>query len=513
MQSSEPVISLKNLSKEFGGGRPALDAVDIDILPGEIHGLLGQNGSGKSTLIKILAGYHAPEPGAELRVNGEVVALPIAPGQFRELGMSFVHQNLGLADEMSVLDNVRVGRYERGLGWRIPWRSERRRVRDALSRFGLNVDIDTPISELSQGTRAVIAIARAVQEIEGSERGLLILDEPTPYLPRDAVTRLFEAMRKVASENIAILFVSHRLEEVHEITDRVTVLRDGKVVGTAETAGLDAADLIEMIVGRRLEDLYPDPPTAGQKRVLSVRDLSGEVVQNLDFDLNAGEVLGLTGLLGNGFEEVPYLLMGTLPTTSGEITFEDRSRQANRMSVRDRIDLGMVLVPANRERDGVAMGLTLGENVSLPRISNYYHRFLLDGRSERREVIELLRRFDVRPPDPNRTMGTLSGGNQQKAVLGKWLATNPRVLVLHEPTQGVDIGARQQIFAQIRDATDSGCSVILASLEYEDLAHLCDRVLVFHGGRVTSELPRRELSEERIVEQCLRPIGDPVVQQ
>jgi ribose transport system ATP-binding protein len=506
MEQPELVISLRNLSKEFAGGRRALDGVDLDVRPGEIHGLLGQNGSGKSTLIKILAGYHAPERGAELRVNGEPISLPIAPGRFRELGMSFVHQNLGLSDTMSVLDNVRVGRYERGFGWRIPWRSERRGVREGLRRFGLDLDLDTLVSDLPQGTRAVIAIARAVQEIEGFERGLLILDEPTPYLSRDAVARLFDAMRRVASENIAILFVSHRLEEVHQITDRVTVLRDGKVVATAETPGLDADDLIEMIVGRRLEDLYPDPPTSGKTRTLGVRDLSGEVVSGLDFDLHEGELLGLTGLLGNGFEEVPYLLMGTLPPKSGELIFEDRPREASRLTVRDRIDLGMVLVPANRERDGVASQLTVGENVTLPRISDYFRHLLMDGRAERREVTELLKRFDVRPPDPTRPMGTLSGGNQQKAVLGKWLATNPRVLVLHEPTQGVDIGARKQIFALIREATDSGCAVILASLEYEDLAHLCDRVLVFQGGRVTSEIPRRELSEERIVERCLRPV-------
>jgi ribose transport system ATP-binding protein len=509
MHSAEPAISLKNLSKEFRGGWRALDTVDLDVRPGEIHGLLGQNGSGKSTLIKILAGYHVPEPGARLWVNGQRVALPIPPGGFRGLGMSFVHQSLGLADDMSVLDNVRVGRYERGFGWRIPWRSERRRAREALRRFGVELDIDAPISNLSESTRAVIAIARAVQEIEGVEGGLLILDEPTPCLPRDGVSRLFETMREVASENVAILFVSHRLEEVHEITDRVTVLRDGKVVGTVDTAGLDPADLIEMIVGRRLEDLYPDPPTAGRKRLLSVHHLSGAAVQCLDFELNAGEVLGLTGLLGSGFEEVPYLLMGALPPTSGELTFEDRTRRASRMSLRDRIDLGMVLVPANRQRDGVAMSLTVGENVTLPRVSNYFRHLLLDQRSERRDVTELLRRFDVRPPDPTRPMGTLSGGNQQKAVLGKWLATAPRVLVLHEPTQGVDIGARKQIFAQIRDATEHGCGVILASLEYEDLAHLCDRVLVLQEGRVTSELSRQELSADRVVERCMRPIGEP----
>src|SRR3954454_4356734 len=252
MDRPEPVISLRHLSKVFAGGRRALDAVDLDVLPGEIHGLLGQNGSGKSTLIKILAGYHAPEHGAELRVNGEPVSLPIPPGRFRELGLSFVHQNLGLSDTMSVLDNVRVGRYERGLGWRIPWRAERRRVREVLRRFGLELNLDLLVSDLPQGTRAVIAIARAVDEIEGFERGLLILDEPTPYLSRDAVARLFEAMRKVAAEGGAILFVSHRLEEVHQITDGLPVLRDGLAVATAETAGLDQDFLNPMIVSRRL---------------------------------------------------------------------------------------------------------------------------------------------------------------------------------------------------------------------------------------------------------------------
>lgn len=506
MVQGQPVISLKGLSKTFGGGRPALDGVALDVMQGEIHGLLGQNGSGKSTLIKVLAGYHTPDPGATLEVNGEPVPLPVAPGQFRDLGMSFVHQNLGLTDTMSVLDNMRVGRYSRGLGWRIPWRSERQRVQEGLRRFELDLDPDTLVSELPQGTRAVIAIARAVQEIEGHERGILVLDEPTPYLPRDAVARLFDAMRKVADDNIAILFISHRLDEVQQITDRVTVLRDGKVVATAETAGLEADDLIEMIVGRRLDDLYPEAPVPGDKLVLGVGDLRGEVVQDLSFDVYAGEVVGLTGLLGTGFEDVPYLLMGTVPAESGVLTFEDGVRPIDTLSVRDRIDLGMVLVPANRERDGIASGLSVAENVTLPRISSYFRRFLMDSRAEHADVTGLLHRFDVRPPDPARAMTTLSGGNQQKAVLGKWLSTNPRVLVLHEPTQGVDVGARKQIFALIREATDHGCAVVLASLEYEDLAHLCDRVLVFRGGRVTSELSRGELSEERIVERCLRPV-------
>jgi ribose transport system ATP-binding protein len=498
-----PIVALENLSKTFAGQK-ALRSVDLAVLPGEIHGLLGQNGSGKSTLIKILAGYYEPDPGAALAVNGRPINLPLHPGEFRRLGMSFVHQNLGLVDTLSVLDNLRVGRYRSRFFWKVNWRHERRRVRQALRRFGVEVDPDKLVSDLPESTRAIVAIARALQELEGHEVGMLILDEPTVYLSREAVDTLFNAVREVARGNISILFVSHRLEEVLAITDRVTVLRDGAVAGTAVTSEVNEDDLVEMIIGRRMTDLYPAPPEPGVKRVLGARNVSGDVVEGASFDVYEGEVLGLTGLIGSGFEELPYLLMGTAPSREGHLILGEKTVALDRMSVRGRIDAGMTLVPANRGRDGAALRLTVAENVSLPKVSSYFRNLLLNHRTERNDVLRLLHDFDVRPPQPGKIFGTLSGGNQQKAIMGKWLSCRPNVLILHEPTQGVDVGARKQIFQQIRNATERGTAVLMVSLEYEDLAHLCDRVIVFRDGRMVSELSGASLTEDRIVEQCYR---------
>ena len=499
-----PVLSLAHLSKTFPGGQRALRDAHLDVLPGEIHGLLGQNGSGKSTLIKVLAGFHAPDPGGELLINGIGVSLPLAPGQFRRLGMSFVHQNLGLATTLSVLDNLRVGRYRTGPMWKIRWRHERERVAQALSRFGLHLDPETLVSGLSESQRAIVAIARALQEIEHRQRGVLILDEPTAYLSGEALRTLFEAMREVARSGTSILFVTHRLEEVLEVTERVTVLRDGAVAGVARTTDVDEADLVEMIIGRRMTDFYPAAATPSQEVVMSVRQMSGGFAEQVSFDLFRGEVLGLTGVIGSGFDDVPYLMMGTQPVKSGALKIGEKQARLADVTVGDRIDMGIGLVPANRARDGGVASLTVLENVTLPTISRYFRRLLLDHRSEREDVVRLLQEFEVRPPEPDKVFGTLSGGNQQKAVLAKWLATSPRVLILHEPTQGVDVGARKQIFRLIRDATARGCSIVLASLEYEDLAHLCDRVLVFRNGRIVSELNGDNLTEDRIVEQCYR---------
>lgn len=507
---SDSVLSLRGLTKHFGGARPALADVSLDVRPGEVHGLLGQNGSGKSTLIKILAGYHDPEPGGQLWVNGREIRLPLAPGEFRELGMSFVHQNLGLVGSMSVLDNMRIGRYRSGLLGRISWRREREAVRRALEPFGLAVDPDASIADLSEAARATVAIARSMEEIAGSEedsgrRGLLILDEPTPYLSRDAVDSLFAAIRETVGSGTACLFVSHRLDEVHAITDRVTVLRDGVVAGTGVTSEITSDELVEMIIGRRLEDLYPHAAASGASRVLSVREVSGPRVAPTSFELFEGEILGLTGLVGMGFEDVPYLLTGASRAFSGEVETRSGASSLTEVSPRKALALDMVLVPAHRERDGAALNLSLAENMTLPRVSEYFRSFRMDYARERAEVRELAEAYDVRPPEPTRLFSTLSGGNQQKAIVAKWLGINPSVLLLHEPTQGVDIGARKQLFTHIRRAADSGAGVLLVSIEYEDLANLCDRVLVFQDGQIVAELRGSSLTKDRILERAYRP--------
>lgn len=494
------VLDVRRVSKTFGGVR-ALDDVSLELRSGEVHGLLGQNGSGKSTLIKMLSGYHAPDPGGSLAVDGRKIDLPLAPGQAHGLGIAFVHQDLGLVGELSVIDNLRVGRFPRF--HRISWHRERRRVRQILDSFGLEVDPEARINSLTDIERALVAIVRAVadlQEVEG--HGVLVLDEPTVHLPHDSIERLFDAMRRVAADGRAVLFVSHRLAEVLDVTDRVTVLRDGRNVGTVNTPDASEDQLIELILGSALDQV---PPEATRKVngevVLSADSVSSVNVDDFSIELRRGECVGLTGLLGGGFAEISYLLYGAHPA-SGDLSIAGRHRSLEDVTPSRSIADGVVLVPANRPRDAVVGSLDVGQNVGLPLLSRHQRQGRLRLGELRNEVQTLLGDFNVRPASPERKIETLSGGNQQKAVLGKWMHLQPKVLLLHEPTQGVDVGARMEIFREIAAATERGTAVIIASCEHEDLSRLCDRVLIFRAGRVVCELEGTSVTEDRILTEC-----------
>jgi ribose transport system ATP-binding protein len=347
----------------------------------------------------------------------------------------------------------------------------------------------------------MVAIVRALERLKGLTSGVLVLDEPTAYLPRDGVERLFHAVRSAAAAGFGVLFVTHRLEEVRALTNRVTILRDGLQVETADTAALSERDLIERILGRALGELYPTPHQMRGDVALTARDVRGSAVRPFSIDLHRGEIVGLTGLLGMGQEQVPHLLFGSQRAT-GEVSVSTRTLDLRRMTPHRAIESGIALLPANRLRDGAAQEATVTENVTLPLLGTYFKGGLLRHRRERRAVAAQLRQFQVVPPEPTRVFAKLSGGNQQKALLAKWFATRPQIFLLHEPTQGVDIGAKQQIFADIRDLAQAGGAVMIASVEYEDLAHLCDRVLVFRDGAVVAELRDDDLTEHRIVEQC-----------
>ena len=493
-----PVLRVRGLGKTFVG-RSVLRNVDLEVGRGEIVGLLGQNGSGKSTLIKVVSGYHEPDPGSSIEINGLDLQHPQA-----RLQMAFVHQNLGLFDDLSVIDNMMVNRWARESG-HLRWGRLRSQAAALLDDFGLRIGLDERVGGLSQGDRAVLAIARAVGELAHSSSGLLVLDEPTPYLARDEVARLFAAMRAAATRGIGILFVSHRLDEVRQITDRVLVIRDGGLVADEATAGLSDERLIELIVGRELSSFYPeaaDRPVT--ELLLSVEELETPGGVRLDLELRKGEIVGLTGLLGSGFEQVPYALAGASNDVSGELAMDGTRMRLSDLDTAGAIASGLVLVPADRARYGVAGGLSVEANTSLPWIDRLSRRGRIDRRRELREVAGLLDRFDVHPRDPKALIETLSGGNQQKTVLARWIANHPRVLLLHEPTQGVDVGARTQIFSVLREIADQGISVLFCSLEYEDLAHMCDRVLVFRDGLVVSELDGAEVTVDRIVDTSMR---------
>jgi ribose transport system ATP-binding protein len=498
-----PLLAARGLSKTFAGRRVLAD-VDLDVLPGEVHGLVGQNGSGKSTLIKILSGYHPPDRGGSLTLAGEPVPLPLRPDEPLRHGLVFVHQDLGLASTMTVLENLRVGRYETRAAWRIPWRNERRRVRAALAEFDLRISPDTKISQLREVDRAIVAILRALDQLQDTQRGVLILDEPTAYLPRDGVEHLLGAIRRVTQQGVGVVFVTHRLEEVTAVTDRVTVLRNGRRVGTADTRSLAKDELVPMILGRSLDELYPPAHTVTHEVAVVVDGLDGDGLRHpLSLKLRRGEILGLTGLVGMGWERALYLLAGAERPHAGTIEVAGRRSAAERLTPRRSLELGLALLPADRPRLGGAGTATVAENLTLPTLGEDFRRGLLRRRAEAERSRSLMNRFNVVPAKPELPFAKLSGGNQQKALLAKWFATRPDVLLLHEPTQGVDVGARRQLFEQIRDLAQSGSSILMASAEYGELSQLCDRVLVFRDGAVVAELVGTDLTEDRIVQQSL----------
>lgn len=499
------MLELRGLSKAFGPTQ-ALDRVDLSIRRGRVHALIGQNGSGKSTLIKILSGYHAPDSGT-LEIQGRGVRLPFKAGEARAYGLSFLHQDLGLAPGMTVLENLRLGRFSTTAYGRLRWREERRVASTLLEQMELDVDPRAPVRRLSSAERALVAFLRAWQDLEGGV-GLLVLDEPTAYLPGPAVELLFDAIRRLTRQGSSVLFVSHRLDEVLQIADEISVLRNGRMVGTLEAAGASRERIVEMLLGRALGELYPEPSEHGASEKappLRVRDLTGEIASGVTFQLHAGEILGATGLLGMGHDEVPYLVFGARPAARGDV--EIAGRRLSSLTPTAAHDAGVALLPADRTHQSGTAAATVLENLTLPDVGRYFRGGRLRHRRETSSVLGLLDRFGVLPAEPNRPLATLSGGNQQKALLAKWLHGEPRVLLLHEPTQGVDIGSRKQLFSIIREVADSGMAVFIASAEYEDLAHMCDRVLVMRHGRVVSELRGDDLTEQAIVQHCYLASG------
>lgn len=502
---AEVVLAARTLGKTFGGQRGVL--VDhFTLRRGEIHGLVGENGSGKSTFIKLLSGYHTPDAGGSLEIDGTPVALPVSGGaDGASFPLRFVHQDLGLCDTATVLENFSLRQWETRAGWRISWRAERKRARTALARFDLDVSLDAEVRTLSGLDRAVLAIVRAVDPLLEARRGVLVLDEPTATLDLESTRRLLDLLRRLADNGIAILLVSHRLDEITAVTDRVTVLRDGEIVDTLPTNEMTHDSLAEALIGFRLESLYPtrdhSPDRTGVG--LAVRGLVLQGGAQVDLDVASGEIVGLTGLAGSGFEEIPYYIFGARRAKAGTIFVGESELNVAATSPKRAIEGGLAFVPASRARYSGAVIATARENMTLPHVA--LRNALRPGlaSAERRTVVEMMREFDVRPPEPDREFASFSGGNQQKALLAKWFRMDPDVLLLHEPTEGVDVGAKREIFRLMRSATSRGMAVLIASVEYEDLAHLCDRVIVFHRDGSTRELGGSELSYELVVHEAM----------
>ena len=507
MASAVPALRVSGIAKTFGGAR-ALKGIDFEVAPGEVHGLLGQNGCGKSTFVKILAGFHPPDPGGRISVFGRDIPFPMPPGAFRDYQMAFVHQHLGLVPTLSVLDNLRVSSVTAKKA-RIDWRAERRAANATFERFGIWLDLDARTGSLSQTDQALLAIMRASEDLRqadaASERpGLLILDEPTPFLPKEGVERLFSLVRQVVGHGDSVIFISHDIDEVREITDRATILRDGNVSGTLMTKDADHNNFVEGIIGRRIARSVTKAadPAVRRRRKAAVSGIEEAGLFVPSVEIAEGEILGMTGLLGSGYERMPYLMFGASRATKGVLELDGKRMELTAMTPKFAISRGMALLPSDRPGASGVTGLSVRDNMLLLDLDNFMTRFGLDLRGMSRRADELSTTYEVRPNNPDLRLAQLSGGNAQKVLLAKWMIRKPQLLLLDEPTQGVDVGTRQQIYGVIREAAAAGSAVVCASSDAEQLADLCTRVLIFARGRVVAEITGENLTKDNIAEAC-----------
>jgi ribose transport system ATP-binding protein len=497
-------LDVSGLSKSFGP-QLALADVELHVGTGEIHAVVGQNGSGKSTLVKILAGYHKPDPGALATVGGKPFELG-SPAAAGEAGLRFVHQNLSLIDTMTVSDNFRLHEGPRRLG-PLHRRAERGAAASAMARLGYQISPTALVSTLVESERTAVAVARALDHFK--DVPLLVLDEPTAALPGPEAARLFEALRRVVQTRTSILFISHHLDEVMSLADRITILRDGRRVVTADVSDLSHSEIVDYMLGRQLTRATGKAERSSaqlQLPRLRIRDLEGQTACDLSFDVAPGEIVGIAGLTGSGREEVAGLLSGRLPR-AGEITVDDVRVPMGRPGAA--INASLCHVPADRTSLALLPGATVRQNLTIADLKPFTRMGRMSRKLERREVARWMDELDVRPSDGEKLVGELSGGNQQKVVMARWLRVAPAVLVLDEPTQGVDIGAKASIHELVISAARGGAAIILCSSDSEELARVSDRVLVMRRGGASTVLEGDDLCVERIEQEQLISTSPP----
>jgi ribose transport system ATP-binding protein len=529
---TELLVQARRVSKTFGEQR-ALDDVSFGIDRGEIHALVGENGSGKSTLIKILSGYHTPDRGSEISVAGQSLVLGSPADSYRR-GMRFVHQNLGLVDELDAVDNMGLAAgFATGPMWTVKRREQESRARQLLAPIGIDVDLGVPVARLRPVERSALAIARAL-DAEGGEIRLLVLDEPTAALPPVEVSALFKVVRDIVARGVSVLYVSHRLDEILAIADRVSVLRDGGYQGTFEASGLSRDDIVRHILGHSLSEPQqatavaadaPEPAAAAPPAAappgatpgpgaqdappgLKVAGLRTAFLRGISFQVRKGEVLGFAGLDGSGRDELAGALGGAV-RAEGEVT-DARGRRIASLTARAFRRHGIALVLPNWHAASAVTQFDLRENISLASLSRSSRLGVVRRRAEADQALHWLQAVDVRPPLPEKTYGELSGGNKQKVIVARWLATSPDVLVLDDPTSGVDVGARQQIYDLVRAQAARGLSVVLCSSDLEDLVELCDRVVCLVDGSVSEELSAPQLTEVHLLRAITASAAAPV---
>ncbi|TMG17619.1 MAG: sugar ABC transporter ATP-binding protein [Chloroflexi bacterium] len=491
MSETSPVLRLTGISKRFGAVQ-ALTDVDVALFANEVHALVGENGAGKSTLVKILAGIHQPDAG-RIQLSGEDLVLS-GPAAARDLGIAVIHQHPNLFPDLTVAENVFVGRLPRNGVRGVDWGELNRTAQRLFENLGVKQSVSVPVRGLSVADQQLVEIAKSLS----LDARVLVMDEPTASLSSHEVERLFTIIRQLRGRGVAILFVDHRMEEVFEIADRVSVLRDGRHVITAPINELNPAEAIRHMVGRRLETLFPKEQATIGEIALEVRGLTRRgVFSNASFQVRRGEILGLAGLVGAGRTEIARVLFGIDRADAGEVLVA--GKHAEIKSPKDAMRLGIVYVPEDRHAQGLVLDFSIAANVSLPIVERLSRLLVVDRVQERQIATDYSKQLQVRSTGVEQVASGLSGGNQQKVVLAKWLATKPTVLLLDEPTQGVDIGAKAEVHRIISQLAGQGMAIVLISSELLEVLGMADRIVVLHEGRVAAEFARDDATQERVM--------------
>ncbi len=488
--SNAPYLEMRDVSKAYPGVQ-ALSKVRLDVREGECHALVGENGAGKSTLMKILAGAEPKDKGAIL-IRGEEVTID-SPHRAQELGISVIYQEFNLVPQLGAAENIFLGREPAKFGF-VNFRREKQESARLLEGLGMTLDLDRPVADLSVAQQQMVEIAKALS----MDAKIIAMDEPSATLTLHELENLFTLIHTLKQQGVAIIYISHRLEEIFEVCDRVTVLRDGEWIATQDVKDLQREDIIEMMVGRKLTDEYPKVEIQPGSEVLRVEGLGRGFVQDVSFNVRAGEVVAMTGLVGAGRTEVARMIFGADRPDSGAIFLEDQ--EVRIQSPREAIDRGIVLLTEDRKNQGLILGMRLRENVTLAKLTDFCRFLFVRGKQEREITEKYMQDLRIKAPSGEELVQNLSGGNQQKVVLAKWLLANAKLIIFDEPTRGIDVGAKREIYLLMNELLKKGAAILMISSELPEVLGMSDRILVMSEGSLVGELSRQDATQEKIMD-------------
>ena len=492
-----PLLQMKNVSKYFPGVK-ALEDVKLEAYSGEVLALLGENGAGKSTLMKILSGVYNKDTGSILIQGSEVDIKGIKDAE--KHGIAIIHQELSLLPNLCICENIFLGNEGfNGVTRRINKKALKEKSEILLKDIGFNIDVDTLVKDLNVGEKQLIEIAKALSK----NSKLIIMDEPTTALTDVETDNLFKVINKLKGEKMGIVYISHRINEIFQICDRIAVLRDGKYIGEVMTKDITKDDLISMMVGRKLEEQFPYKKSPKGHTILKVENLSySEKVCNVSFEAKSGEILGISGLMGSGRTEMAKTIFGEYKKTSGKIFID--GEEVNINSPKDAIEKGICYLSEDRKNEGLILGMSVGSNMTLANLKKYETGAKrINKEEEVKAVQEYIKKLSIKTPSAQQLIKYLSGGNQQKVILAKWIMLAPKVLIIDEPTRGIDVGAKKEIYDVLNELKALGKAIIMISSDMPEILGVCDRILIIHEGEISGELSREEASQEAIMKYAV----------